>query len=478
MLFLIHLMALCCMFVAEVACEQFNSTSNSSSVQSSLIDFQYKGVSIGGWLVLEPYITPSLFNATLLSGETWTDLPVDEYHFCEKLGAKEAEKRLTDHWESMYNETDFKQIKEAGLNMVRIPIGYWSFEKLEGDPYVSGAQDYLDKAIEWSHANDLKVMIDLHGAPNTQNGFDNSGLRNLGYPGWQNKTEYVNHTYKVLQQMFQKYGTGKYASDYKNTIIGIEVLNEPLNPNMDKLKEFYIESYNDGREIQVINNTIFFQEAFQPIGYWDSFLEKGEIKITETSNGTNHTTTKKADFKNIIIDHHHYEVFTESQVALNVSTHLENIKNYASAIGKEKAKAIVGEWSAALTDCAPWLNGIGLGSRYEGTSPYTNDRVGSCAEFNKSPDKWSKKQKKDYRRFVEMQLYEYSTNSQGWIFWCWKTEGATEWDFRALIKNGIMPQPLDNYKYVKNGTDTSSASAIASNKMTLLLAYLLVILVI
>ena len=48
--------------------------------------------------------------------------------------------------------------------------------------------------------------------------------------------------------MFQKYGTGKYASDYKNTIIGIEVLNEPLNPNMDKLKEFYMESYNDGRD--------------------------------------------------------------------------------------------------------------------------------------------------------------------------------------------------------------------------------------
>ena len=81
-------------------------------------------------------------------------------------------------------------------------------------------------------------------------------------------------------------------------------------------------------------------------------------------------------------------------MALNVSTHLENIKNYASAIGKEKAKAIVGEWSAALTDCAPWLNGVGLGSRYEGTAPYTNDRVGSCAEFNKSPDKWSKNKRK------------------------------------------------------------------------------------
>ena len=63
------------------------------------------------------------------------------------------------------------------------------------------------------------------------------------------------------------------------------------------------------------------------------------------------TQLPKSRFQNIIIDHHHYEVFTESQVALNVSTHLENIKNYASAIGKEKAKAIVGEWSAALTDC-------------------------------------------------------------------------------------------------------------------------------
>ena len=68
-----------------------------------------------------------------------------------------------------------------------------------------------------------------------------------------------------------------------------------------------------------------------------------------------------------------------------------------------------------------------------------------------------------------MQLYEYSTNSQGWIFWCWKTEGATEWDFRSIGKNGIMPQPWTTTN-MSNGTDTSSASAIASNKMTLLLA--------
>ncbi|RCK56052.1 Glucan 1,3-beta-glucosidase 2 [Candida viswanathii] len=431
---------------------------NSSVIQTNLTDFQYKGVSIGGWLVLEPYITPTLFNATLLSNETDADLPVDEYHYCEKLGEDEATRRLTEHWESMYNESDFAEIRSYGLNMVRIPVGYWSFEKMDGDPYVSGAQDYLDKAIEWAKNNDLKVLIDLHGVPNTQNGFDNSGLRNLGYPGWQNKTEYIDHTYKVLQQIYEKYGTGTYATDYNDTIIGIEVVNEPFNPDLDKLKDFYIESYNDARDIQIVNNTIFFQEAFQPIGYWDDFIADGELNITSTANGTNRTVTKTADFQNIIIDHHHYEVFSESQIALNVSTHLDNIRNYASSIGNSSTRSIIGEWSAALTDCAHWLNGVGLGSRYEGTAPYTNDRVGSCDEFTRSVGDWTKQQKKDYRRFVEMQLYQYSTNSQGWIFWCWKTENATEWDFRALVKNDIIPQPLDNYKYVKNGVDTSGST--------------------
>ncbi|KAL6453828.1 EXG2 Glucan 1 [Candida maltosa Xu316] len=439
-------------FVSLVTC-----TTNSSIIQTNLTDFQYKGVSIGGWLVLEPYITPSLFNATLLSNETANDIPTDEYHFCEKLGPDEAKKRLVEHWESMYNETDFQEIKQTGLNLVRIPIGYWAFETMDGDPYVSGAQDYLDKAIEWARSSDLKVMIDLHGAPNTQNGFDNSGLRNLGYPGWQNKTEYIDHTYKVLQQMFAKYGTGDYATD--DTIIGIEILNEPFNPDLTKLKDFYIGSYNDARNIQIVNNTIFFQEAFQPIGYWADFLQYG------------------ANFSNVVIDHHHYEVFTPNQLANNVSTRLQDISNYASSIGKAGHKSIVGEFSAAMTDCAPWLNGVGLGSRYEGTAPYTNDPIGNCTAVNQSIDKWSKQMKKDYRRFMEMQLYQYGANSRGWIFWCWKTEGgATEWDFRALVKNGIVPQPLDNYKYVKNGVDTSMSSKVILSKIFLLLPIFMVIL--
>lgn len=434
---------------------------NTTLYATNLSNFQYRGISIGGWLVLEPYITPSLFQNTLLPNETDADLPIDEYHFCKKLGSSEAEKRLTQHWEQFYNETDFQQIKKSGLNLVRLPIGYWSFEKLANfDEYVMGAQDYLDKAIQWSFENDLKVLIDLHGAPNTQNGFDNSGLRNIGYPGWQNKTEYVDFTVKVLKKMYQKYGTGDFADKYGSTILGIEVLNEPYGPalDMNRVKGFYIDTYNDAREIQWIENTIMFQEAFQPIGSWKDFLQNGTVYLKATNSSSNATIIKKATFNNVLIDHHHYEVFSD-QVASNITTHLQNIKDYAGSVGNETYPSIVGEWSAALTDCAPWLNGIGLGTRYEGTPPYDNQKVGNCSSML-NPEKLTKQQKIDYRKFIEMQLYEYETNSQGWIFWCWKTEVTEtfEWDFKALVKYDFMPQPLNNYKYIKNGVDVSSSS--------------------
>ncbi|KAI3403846.1 exgA [Candida oxycetoniae] len=450
----------------------YNFSANSS-------EFQYQGVSIGGWLVLEPYITPSLFKQTLASGESESDLPVDEYHFCKKLGQEEAQKRLTTHWSTFYNETDFQEIKQHGLNMVRLPIGYWAFEKLDNDPYVSGAQEYLDKAIEWSSKYGLKVLIDLHGAPNSQNGFDNSGLRNIGFPGWQNNTEFVDLTVRVLNQIYEKYG----ASNYSDVVLGIEVLNEPLGPvlNMTELKSFYFATYNNSREIQEVNNTIFFHDAFQPIGYWDEFFDNGEIGHFNKSlnrTGAPSTTIDSTFFNNLIVDHHHYEVFASS-VADNITQHLVNIKNYANSIANETQRAIVGEWSAALTDCAPWLNGIGLGSRYEGTEPYTDyDRVGSCSAVNKNPQKWFKHQKKNYRKFIEMQLYQYTENTSGWIFWCWKTEGGgatTEWDFKQLAKLDIMPQPLDNYKYIKNGVDVSSSSSGTLQSNSVLSALLVMI---
>ena len=69
------------------------------------------GTNIGGWLVLEPWITPSLFYRFL--GKTHSEgVGVDSYTFCEALGAEEANKVLRAHWDAWVTEDHIKQLAD------------------------------------------------------------------------------------------------------------------------------------------------------------------------------------------------------------------------------------------------------------------------------------------------------------------------------------------------------------------------------
>jgi len=59
------------------------------------------------------------------------------------------------------------EIASVGLNHVRIPIGYWALNPVDGDPYVQGQLAILDNAIGWAKEAGLKVMLDLHGGTST-----------------------------------------------------------------------------------------------------------------------------------------------------------------------------------------------------------------------------------------------------------------------------------------------------------------------
>jgi aryl-phospho-beta-D-glucosidase BglC (GH1 family) len=57
---------------------------------------------------------------------------------------------------------------------VRIPIGYWAYEVGPGEPFISGQLDYLRKAVTWAGQCNIKVIVDLHGVPGSQNGYTRS----------------------------------------------------------------------------------------------------------------------------------------------------------------------------------------------------------------------------------------------------------------------------------------------------------------
>lgn len=383
------------------------------------------GVNLGGWLVLEPYITPSLFQAF---GSDDAYIPVDEYHLSQAYGKDQAQQVLSDHWESFYTESDFQQIADLGLNFVRIPIGYWAFATLEDDPYVQGQSDYLELAISWCQKYGLKAWIDLHGVPGSQNGFDNSGIRDQ--IDWQNNDYYYTLTYSVLAQIAKKYST----DDYKDTIIGIQLVNEPLGPELDsdKLIEFYNNGYNLIREsgdVPVIIHDAFFQMNY----FWDDVLN----------------TESDPNVWDVVVDHHHYQIFSVPELQRDIDEHVSFACNIGSIEGGEYHDAVCGEWTAALTDCAKWLNGVNRGARFDAT--YQNDEpIGSCSSlFTADTEYFQDEQvRSTYRRYVEAQMDAYTHNKMnGWVFWCWKTENLIEWDFQRLTQLNIIPQPLTSREF-------------------------------
>jgi len=65
------------------------------------------------------FITPSIFEK--YSTPDWP--VVDEWMLCEKLGQSNCAQALKPHWDSFVSLDDFWKIKNAGFNLVRIPVG-------------------------------------------------------------------------------------------------------------------------------------------------------------------------------------------------------------------------------------------------------------------------------------------------------------------------------------------------------------------
>ena len=136
-----------------------------------------------------------------------------------------------------------------------------------GEPYIQGAASYLDQAITWARQTKLKVWIDLHGAPGSQNGYDNSGHR-IARPGWESGST-VQQTLEVIQIM-----AGKYATpEMQDVVVAIELLNEPLASELQSTPElisFYEQGFNAVRDIS--NTPVMIHDAFEGDGFWNNVL--------------------------------------------------------------------------------------------------------------------------------------------------------------------------------------------------------------
>ena len=348
---------------------------------------------------------------------------MDEFTLCAQLGRQQAhDDVLKPHWDSWVKLADLQKIASSGFNLVRIPVGFWAYNN-SNSPYASGAAPYIDKAIGWARQTGLKVIIDLHGAPGSQNGYDNSGHR-VPIPLWQTG-KHVQKTLEILNTIQSKYGD----SCFDDVIAGIELLNEPLTSelNFADFQQFEQQGYDQQRAVSN-SRVVVLQDGFKPPSSYNGWL-------TPSDNNSQW----------VAIDHHEYQVFNDELVAMLPWQHRQFVCNNANTYSRADKWTFVGEWSAAMTDCTTALNGWGMGARYDGTYP-NSSYVGSCQDID-DVETWSQQFQDDTRGYIEAQMETFEAHTQGWVWWNFKTESSPEWDAFQLIDAGIFPQPLSARKF-------------------------------
>lgn len=101
-------------------------------------------------------------------------------------------------------------------------------------------------------------MIDLHGAPGSQNGFDNSGYRGPREWFW-NQTN-ADRSIAALKVLVAEFTQPAYG----NTVAAIGLLNEPFPVNGDQvefLRAFMEESYKQLRAIETQDHLVLVLDS-------------------------------------------------------------------------------------------------------------------------------------------------------------------------------------------------------------------------
>eukprot|EP01080_Neovahlkampfia_damariscottae_P006206 gene6206-10212_t len=369
-----------------------------------------RGVNLGGWFILEPWITPSLFE-----NQTTSNF-VDEFTFCEQLGHSKAKIILEKHWNTWVTQKEIVKLSTYGINHVRIPVGHWMFDVDPSEPYVTGSLNYLKRSLKWMKESNIKVILDLHGAPGGQNGFDNSGRKD--HREWAccigKNTKRTIEILKNVTSIFSK-------SEYHSTIVGINLVNEPFGIDIQIVQDFYKNAIEAIQKVSDNPNlSITISDAFQKLDVWREFK-------------------KTIDEKSLFLDSHIYHVFDYSILNYTFDQHLKLTCNHKMEIEKSNMiiPTYIGEFSLARTDCTKWLNGYEKGSRYEGSLENTIP-LGSCV-FENDHNQWSVDYKNWMKIFFERQIDSYESGA-GWFFWNFKTENSPHWDYLLGVKEGWIPK--------------------------------------
>ena len=308
---------------------------------------------------------------------------------------------------------------------------YWAYHTF-GDNYIQGADAYLEKAIGWARTNGLKVVIDCHGSPGSQNGFDNSGR--AGGVEWQTDDN-LNNSIMVLETIAQKYG----ASSYADVVYAIELVNEPISwdqNNFGTTQSWAVDAYNAVKAKATNSDLkVIMHDAFMGPADWES--------IGKTINGDASKT--EAQFA---MDVHLYQNQDDSYDDMNQAQHIVAACNMTQSYllpTSAQLPVFVGEFAAGTNICA---NPDGT------TTAGTTCSVKGCqCGASQSITSYSDSLTKATRQFVEAQLDAFEHSSNGWFIWSYHGPGG--WGLDNMVEYGLIGNPVTERMYPNQCNFTS-----------------------
>ncbi|KAL6527240.1 hypothetical protein OROGR_016330 [Orobanche gracilis] len=303
-----------------------------------------------------------------------------EYQITNGYGPLVAPKIMKEHWDEFIVEKDFKFINDSGLNAVRIPVGWWTAsDPTPPEPYVSGSLQALDNAFSWANKYGIKVILDLHAAPGSQNGMEHSASRD-GFQEWGQTDDNIKQTVDVVEFLAARYAKNP-------SLYAVELINEPLSPGVSfrNLSKYYKDGYRAVRR-------------HSPTAYVVLSNRLGTSEPREFFNLTKGMTRS-------VIDVHYYNLFWDYYSNITVQQNIDYIYKNRTAELKELTTSngpliFVGEWVAELP-----LNNL---------------------------------TKEDIQRYGTAQLQVYGRWATfGWSYWSLRNVNQ-HWDMEWMIKNGYI----------------------------------------
>jgi len=324
------------------------------------------------------------------------------------LGESRFRERMMQWLDMTVIESDFVKMQQMGVEVIRVPCGYWnwiSYAPGQG-PNAPGNESarmtvlttlppasyrpYFDKIFQWAARYGMRIWLDLHGLPGSQNGAEHSGIC-VETPHW-------NTDWNIQKSIEAVSAMAEYCADKGSTLYGLQVMNEPNNFDYDiraTLDTYYDRAIREARNHLAWNVPIILFEWTYNMYKWPS------DRYSESRYGT------------VVWDTHIYTVWQVTyDVEATQNVYWEDLSRLESFNSRQSGGAIVGEWALA-------------GTEYD-------SRYGS-------------QKAEAYRNLSSWAVWVLMERSNGAIYWNWDAN-ITQWSYeRSQNEFGIdwknMPKP-------------------------------------